>query len=71
LNVNLLVVTYLCNFQIGYLYLTNGKRLEKIMEKLGFSSDSSTEIVIEETNPKPSESSNLPNFILNEQVVSF
>ncbi|AEE75405.1 Ribonuclease III domain [Arabidopsis thaliana x Arabidopsis arenosa] len=56
---------------IGYLYLTNGKRLEKIMEKLGFSSDSSTEIVIEETNPKPSESSNLPNFILNEQVVSF
>ncbi|KFK38723.1 hypothetical protein AALP_AA3G151500 [Arabis alpina] len=53
---------------IGYLYLTDGKRLEKIMEKLGFASDSSTEIVIEEAKPKPSES-NLPNFILNEQVL--
>ncbi|VVA97532.1 unnamed protein product, partial [Arabis nemorensis] len=48
---------------IGYLYLTNGKRLEKIMQKLGFSSDSSIEIVIEEAKPKPSESI-LPNFIL-------
>ncbi|XP_010465235.1 PREDICTED: uncharacterized protein LOC104745633 [Camelina sativa] len=54
---------------IGYLYLTNGKRLEKIMQKLGFSSDSSTEIIIEEAKPKPAES-NLTNFILNEQVVS-
>ncbi|CAN8269378.1 unnamed protein product [Cochlearia groenlandica] len=52
---------------IGYLYLTNGKRLEKIMQKLGFSSDSSTEILIKEAKPKPSES-NLPSFILNEQV---
>lgn len=56
---------YLFNFQIGYLYLTNGKRLEKIMQKLGFSSDSSTEIIIEEAKPKPAES-NLPNFILSE-----
>ncbi|KAJ0263988.1 Ribonuclease III family protein [Hirschfeldia incana] len=54
---------------IGYLYLTNGKRLEKIMEKLGFSSDSSTEIMIEMAKPKPKPSeSNLPSFILNEQV---
>ncbi|CAH8316253.1 unnamed protein product [Eruca vesicaria subsp. sativa] len=50
---------------IGYLYLTNGKRLEKIMQKLGFSSDSSTEIMIEIAKPKPSES-NLPSFILSE-----
>ncbi|KAL0900183.1 hypothetical protein Bca101_084144 [Brassica carinata] len=54
---------------IGYLYLTNGKRLEKIMQKLGFLSDSSTEIMIEMAKPKPKPSeSNLPSFILNEQV---
>lgn len=60
---------YLFNFQIGYLYLTNGKRLEKIMQKLGFSSDSSTEIIIEEAKPKPVES-NLPNFILSKLNLS-
>ncbi|CAG7877648.1 unnamed protein product [Brassica rapa] len=54
---------------IGYLYLTNGKRLEKIMEKLGFSSDSSTEIMIEMAKPKPSEP-NLPSFILSELNLS-
>lgn len=61
---------FLCfNLQIGYLYLTNGKRLEKIMEKLGFSSDSSTEIMIEMAKPKPSEP-NLPSFILSELNLS-
>ncbi|CAN7028695.1 unnamed protein product [Brassica rapa subsp. trilocularis] len=33
---------------IGYLYLANGKRLEEIMQKLGFSSSSSTEIMVKE-----------------------
>nr|VDD46527.1 unnamed protein product [Brassica oleracea] len=59
---------------IGYLYLTNGKRLEKIMEKLGFSRDSSTEIMIEmakpKPKPKPSSESNLPSFILSKLNLS-
>uniref|UniRef100_A0A5B7A1Z8 Putative Ribonuclease III domain-containing protein n=2 Tax=Davidia involucrata TaxID=16924 RepID=A0A5B7A1Z8_DAVIN len=35
---------------VGYLYLTNVKRLEEIMLKLGFSSGASTQLVLEETN---------------------
>ncbi|WZZ47745.1 hypothetical protein YC2023_044004 [Brassica napus] len=37
---------------IGYLYLANGKRLEEIMQKLGFSSGSSTEIMVKEAKHK-------------------
>ncbi|KAL1200721.1 hypothetical protein V5N11_010830 [Cardamine amara subsp. amara] len=37
---------------IGYLYLTNGKRLEEMMQKLGFSSGSSTERMIKEGKHK-------------------
>ncbi|CAN7130926.1 unnamed protein product [Brassica rapa subsp. narinosa] len=37
---------------IGYLYLANGKRLEEIMQKLGFSSSSSTEIMVKEAKHK-------------------
>ncbi|KAL0715185.1 hypothetical protein Bca4012_064507 [Brassica carinata] len=37
---------------IGYLYLANGKRLEEIMLKLGFSSGSSTEIMVKEAKHK-------------------
>ncbi|XP_010462355.1 PREDICTED: uncharacterized protein LOC104742956 [Camelina sativa] len=37
---------------IGYLYLSNGKRLEEMMQKLGFSSGSSTERMIKEAKPK-------------------
>ncbi|VVB00236.1 unnamed protein product [Arabis nemorensis] len=37
---------------IGYLYLANGKRLEEMMQKLGFSSASSTEKMIKETKHK-------------------
>ncbi|EFH70748.1 hypothetical protein ARALYDRAFT_314742 [Arabidopsis lyrata subsp. lyrata] len=40
---------------IGYLYLSNGKRLEEMMQKLGFSSGSSTERMIKEAGKnKPS-----------------
>ncbi|KFK35593.1 hypothetical protein AALP_AA4G011700 [Arabis alpina] len=37
---------------IGYLYLSNGKRLEEMMQKLGFSSGSSTEKMVKETKHK-------------------
>ncbi|ESQ29971.1 hypothetical protein EUTSA_v10011744mg [Eutrema salsugineum] len=37
---------------IGYLYLANGKRLEEIMQKLGFSSGSATEKMIKEGKHK-------------------
>ncbi|CAH8380931.1 unnamed protein product [Eruca vesicaria subsp. sativa] len=37
---------------IGYLYLANGKRLEEIMQKMGFSSGSSTEIMVKEAKQK-------------------
>ncbi|KAJ0075394.1 hypothetical protein Patl1_33486 [Pistacia atlantica] len=33
---------------VGYLYLTNGKRLEEVMGKLGFSTGSSTQPILEE-----------------------
>ncbi|KAH7547178.1 hypothetical protein FEM48_Zijuj01G0281800 [Ziziphus jujuba var. spinosa] len=35
---------------IGYLYLTNLKRLEEIMQKLGFSTDSSIQLTLDEVN---------------------
>ncbi|KAK3018674.1 hypothetical protein RJ639_003105 [Escallonia herrerae] len=35
---------------VGYLYLTNGKRLEEIMLKLGFSAGASSELLLEESN---------------------
>ncbi|AEE33190.1 unnamed protein product [Arabidopsis thaliana] len=41
---------------IGYLYLSNGKRLEEMMQKLGFSSGSSTERMVKEAG------SNKPSF---------
>ncbi|XP_010534900.1 PREDICTED: uncharacterized protein LOC104810344 [Tarenaya hassleriana] len=37
---------------IGYLYLTDAKRLDEIMEKLGFSSGRSTEVIVEEAKRK-------------------
>ncbi|KAF3548805.1 hypothetical protein DY000_02010582 [Brassica cretica] len=37
---------------IGYLYIANGKRLEEIMQKLGFSSGSSTEIMVKQAKHK-------------------
>ncbi|KAM3699499.1 hypothetical protein ACJW31_05G030300 [Castanea mollissima] len=37
---------------VGYLYLTNVKRLEEIMLKLGFSIDSSMQLVLEEAKSK-------------------
>ncbi|CAN8303216.1 unnamed protein product [Cochlearia groenlandica] len=37
---------------IGYLYLANGKRLDEMMQKLGFSSGSSTETMIKEAKRK-------------------
>ncbi|XP_010106661.2 uncharacterized protein LOC21388033 [Morus notabilis] len=37
---------------IGYLYLTNMKRLEEIMVKIGFSTDSSMQLILEEVNGK-------------------
>ncbi|XP_059643751.1 uncharacterized protein LOC132285575 [Cornus florida] len=37
---------------IGYLYLTNVKRLEEIMLKLGFSSGASTQFILEEANSR-------------------
>lgn len=38
--------------QIGYLYLNNVKRLDEIMQKLGFSTDSSLQLISEESNSK-------------------
>ncbi|KAJ4835851.1 hypothetical protein Tsubulata_030108 [Turnera subulata] len=38
---------------IGYLYLTNAKRLEEIMLKLGFSTGSSSEMILDEAKSKP------------------
>ncbi|KAL0554204.1 hypothetical protein IC582_008121 [Cucumis melo] len=35
---------------IGYLYLNNVKRLDEIMQKLGFSTDSSLQLISEESN---------------------
>ncbi|WRX27101.1 hypothetical protein QQP08_019588 [Theobroma cacao] len=35
---------------IGYLYLTNVNRLEKLMVKLGFSTGASTEMILKEVN---------------------
>ncbi|XP_022777218.1 uncharacterized protein LOC111318607 isoform X2 [Durio zibethinus] len=35
---------------IGYLYLTNVNRLEKLMAKLGFSTGASTEMILKEVN---------------------
>ncbi|WCJ39536.1 Ribonuclease III family protein [Euphorbia peplus] len=35
---------------IGYLYLTNANRLEELMLNLGFSSDSSTQVILEEAD---------------------
>ncbi|CAA7015523.1 unnamed protein product [Microthlaspi erraticum] len=37
---------------IGYLYLANGKRLDEMMQKLGFSSGSSTERMVKEAKHK-------------------
>ncbi|EOY27095.1 RNA binding protein, putative [Theobroma cacao] len=37
---------------IGYLYLTNVNRLEKLMVKLGFSTGASTEMILKEVNGK-------------------
>ncbi|XP_071692017.1 uncharacterized protein [Rutidosis leptorrhynchoides] len=37
---------------VGYLYLTNVKRLEEIMSKLGFSTGVSTQMILEETSTK-------------------
>ncbi|PON48135.1 Ribonuclease III domain containing protein [Parasponia andersonii] len=37
---------------IGYLYLTNTKRLDEIMVKVGFSTDSSMPLILEESNGK-------------------
>lgn len=34
---------YIASLQIGYLYLTNVKRLEDVMLKLGFSTGASSE----------------------------
>ncbi|KAG6581854.1 hypothetical protein SDJN03_21856, partial [Cucurbita argyrosperma subsp. sororia] len=42
---------------IGYLYLNNVKRLDEIMKKLGFSTDSSLQLIPEESNSdQPSKS---------------
>lgn len=38
--------------QVGHLYLTNTKRLDEIMLKLGFSVDGSTKLVLDEGNGK-------------------
>ncbi|KAG2722737.1 hypothetical protein I3760_02G140000 [Carya illinoinensis] len=37
---------------VGYLYLTNVKRLEEIMLKLGFTTDSSMQLILEEAKSK-------------------
>ncbi|XP_062087676.1 uncharacterized protein LOC133794462 [Humulus lupulus] len=40
---------------IGYLYLTNANRLDEIMVKIGFSTDSSTQLILEESVGKSAE----------------
>ncbi|XP_043718517.1 uncharacterized protein LOC122666569 [Telopea speciosissima] len=37
---------------VGFLYLTNVKRLEELMQKLGFSTGASTQLILEETKSK-------------------
>lgn len=38
--------------QVGYLYLTDVNRLEEVMRKLGFSTDASTQLGLQETDSK-------------------
>ncbi|KAJ4717904.1 Ribonuclease III family protein [Melia azedarach] len=37
---------------VGYLYLTNANRLEEVMSKLGFTTGSSTQVILEEADSK-------------------
>ncbi|XP_010262143.1 PREDICTED: uncharacterized protein LOC104600727 isoform X3 [Nelumbo nucifera] len=45
---NLLKGDYLTERKVGYLCLTNAKRLEEVMQKLGFLTGASTQLIIEE-----------------------
>ncbi|KAB5574332.1 hypothetical protein DKX38_001526 [Salix brachista] len=42
---------------VGFLYLTNVSRLEEVMLKLGFSTDSSTQMILKEANSSQSNTS--------------